>query len=302
MLKIDRRPSHHRYPRAPNARRGDARIPAHRRRDAHGAAGAPRHPQHPPRHRRPAGGGGRPLLHPRPGGGDRATRGGSCRCASGWGDRLELVMRVYFEKPRTTVGLEGPDQRPRARRQLQDRQWLAAGALAAARDQQSRPAGGRCEFLDMATPQYFADLVAWGAIGARTTESQVHRELASGLSCPVGFKNGTDGNVRDRARCGEIGESAAPFPGGDQGRAVPPLRRPRAMTIAASSCAAGRPPTMTRRASKAAAAGSDEGRHRAGDHDRREPRQFEQAAREPAAGARTRSARRWRRGIAASSA
>ena len=109
---------------------------------------------------------------------------------------LEIVMRVYFEKPRTTVGWKGlindpdldgsfrhqPGPTDRARGLLLDVNRLGL------------PAG--CEFLDMITPQYIADLVAWGAIGARTTESQVHRELASGLSCPVGFKNGTDGNVK----------------------------------------------------------------------------------------------------------
>jgi 3-deoxy-7-phosphoheptulonate synthase len=110
-------------------------------------------------------------------------------------DRLEIVMRVYFEKPRTTVGWKGlindPDLDGSFR--IDDGLRLARSLLRDIADL-GLPAG--CEFLDMATPQYFADLVAWGAIGARTTESQVHRELASGLSCPVGFKNGTDGNVR----------------------------------------------------------------------------------------------------------
>ena len=82
------------------------------------------------------------------------------------------------------------------------------------------PAG--CEFLDMITPQYIADLVAWGAIGARTTESQVHRELASGLSCPVGFKNGTDGNVKIAVDAMQAAAAAAPFPVGDQGRPLAP--------------------------------------------------------------------------------
>src|SRR5262245_50428932 len=111
------------------------------------------------------------------------------------GDALELVMRVYFEKPRTTVGWKGlindPDLDGSFR--INEGLRLARGVLLDI-NQLGLPAG--CEFLDMITPQYFADLVAWGAIGARTTESQVHRELASGLSCPVGFKNGTDGNVK----------------------------------------------------------------------------------------------------------
>lgn len=109
-------------------------------------------------------------------------------------DTLEIVMRVYFEKPRTTVGWKGLINDPHL-----DGSFAIETGLRRARDLLQRinemglPAG--CEFLDTTTPQYFADLVSWGAIGARTTESQVHRELASGLSCPVGFKNGTDGGV-----------------------------------------------------------------------------------------------------------
>ena len=108
---------------------------------------------------------------------------------------LLIVMRVYFEKPRTTVGWKGLINDPyldgtfdinfglrQARRLLLDLNNLGMPAST--------------EFLDMITPQYYADLISWGAIGARTTESQVHRELASGLSCPVGFKNGTDGNLK----------------------------------------------------------------------------------------------------------
>ena len=108
---------------------------------------------------------------------------------------LEIVMRVYFEKPRTTVGWKGLINDPAL-----DGSYEINRGLRVARDllvtinDLGLPAG--CEFLDTITPQYTADLVAWGAIGARTTESQVHRELASGLSCPVGFKNGTDGNIK----------------------------------------------------------------------------------------------------------
>lgn len=110
------------------------------------------------------------------------------------GDLL-VVMRVYFEKPRTTVGWKGLINDP----YLDDSFRINDGIRLARRllweiTEMGLPAG--TEFLDMITPQYIADLIAWGAIGARTTESQVHRELASGLSCPVGFKNGTDGNVR----------------------------------------------------------------------------------------------------------
>ncbi len=108
---------------------------------------------------------------------------------------LEVIMRVYFEKPRTTVGWKGLINDPDLDSSFRINQGLRiARQLLMDINQLGVPAG--CEYLDMITPQYIADLVSWGAIGARTTESQVHRELASGLSCPVGFKNGTDGNVR----------------------------------------------------------------------------------------------------------
>ena len=108
---------------------------------------------------------------------------------------LEILMRVYFEKPRTTVGWKGLINDPGLDGGFQIDQGLriARGLLADINDLELPAA---CEFLDVTTPQYIADLVAWGAIGARTTESQIHREMASGLSCPVGFKNGTDGNVQ----------------------------------------------------------------------------------------------------------
>ena len=108
---------------------------------------------------------------------------------------LEIIMRVYFEKPRTTVGWKGLINDPDLDGSFHiDKGLRRARSLLLEINKLGLPAG--CEFLDMTTPQYFADLVGWGAIGARTTESQVHRELASGLSCPVGFKNGTDGNVK----------------------------------------------------------------------------------------------------------
>ena len=111
------------------------------------------------------------------------------------GDRLEIVMRVYFEKPRTTVGWKGLINDPDLDGSFNITQGLHA-ARALLLDVANLGLPAACEFLDMTTPQYIADLVSWAAIGARTTESQVHRELASGLSCPVGFKNGTDGNVK----------------------------------------------------------------------------------------------------------
>src|SRR3989449_5923685 len=108
---------------------------------------------------------------------------------------LVLVMRVYFEKPRTTVGWKGLINDPYldGSFSINDGLRIARKLLLELNDI-GMPAG--VEYLDMISPQYIADLVSWGAIGARTTESQVHRELASGLSCPVGFKNGTDGNMR----------------------------------------------------------------------------------------------------------
>jgi 3-deoxy-7-phosphoheptulonate synthase len=108
---------------------------------------------------------------------------------------LLVVMRVYFEKPRTTVGWKGLINDPYLDGTFRINEGLrVARKLLLDLNESGMPAAS--EFLDMITPQYVADLVSWGAIGARTTESQVHRELASGLSCPVGFKNGTDGNVR----------------------------------------------------------------------------------------------------------
>ena len=108
---------------------------------------------------------------------------------------LEIVMRVYFEKPRTTVGWKGLINDPDLDGSFNINRGLRiARELLRDINVLGLPAG--CEFLDIITPQYIADLVAWGAIGARTTESQVHREMTSGLSCPVGFKNGTDGNVK----------------------------------------------------------------------------------------------------------
>ncbi len=112
-----------------------------------------------------------------------------------YADTLEVVMRVYFEKPRTTVGWKGLINDP-----YMDESYRIDEGLRIARqllieiNRLDVPAAS--EFLDVISPQYIADLISWGAIGARTTESQVHRELASGLSAPIGFKNGTDGNIR----------------------------------------------------------------------------------------------------------
>jgi 3-deoxy-7-phosphoheptulonate synthase len=108
---------------------------------------------------------------------------------------LEIVMRVYFEKPRTTVGWKGLINDPYLDESYRIHEGLRiARQLLLDINRLGVPAGS--EFLDVISPQYIGDLIAWGAIGARTTESQVHRELASGLSAPVGFKNGTDGNIK----------------------------------------------------------------------------------------------------------
>jgi 3-deoxy-7-phosphoheptulonate synthase len=110
-------------------------------------------------------------------------------------DTLEIVMRVYFEKPRTTVGWKGLINDPYLDESFRiDEGLRIARQLLIEINRQGLPAGS--EFLDVISPQYLGDLIAWGAIGARTTESQVHRELASGLSAPIGFKNGTDGNIK----------------------------------------------------------------------------------------------------------
>ncbi|MBG6248395.1 MULTISPECIES: 3-deoxy-7-phosphoheptulonate synthase [Symbiopectobacterium] len=110
-------------------------------------------------------------------------------------DRLEIVMRTYFEKPRTVVGWKGLISDPAL-----DGSYQVNHGLALARrlllDINALGLPTATEFLDMVTGQYIADIISWGAIGARTTESQIHREMASALSCPVGFKNGTDGNLR----------------------------------------------------------------------------------------------------------
>jgi len=117
------------------------------------------------------------------------------RLADRLADDLQIVMRVYFEKPRTTIGWKGLINDPNLDGSFAVNQGLRlARHLLLDITRLGLPAG--CEFLDPITPQFFADAVSWGAIGARTTESQVHRQLASGLSMPIGFKNGTSGDVQ----------------------------------------------------------------------------------------------------------
>jgi 3-deoxy-7-phosphoheptulonate synthase len=116
-------------------------------------------------------------------------------------DDLEIIMRVYFEKPRTTVGWKGLINDPTLNNQFEINKGLRlARKLLLNINDLGLPAA--TEYLDLISPQYIADLISWGAIGARTTESQSHRELASGLSCPVGFKNSTNGSLRVSCRVG----------------------------------------------------------------------------------------------------
>ena len=144
---------------------------------------------------------------------------------------LRIVMRVYFEKPRTTVGWKGLINDPRL-----DGSFAVNEGLRLARrlllDLADLGLPSACEFLDPITPQFISDLVAWGAIGARTTESQVHRELASGLSMPVGFKNGTEGSVQIAIDAVRATSSASPS------RVSQVSSPPGAIPTATSSCAA----------------------------------------------------------------
>ncbi len=130
-------------------------------------------------------------------------------------DSLEIVMRVYFEKPRTTVGWKGLINDPYLDESFRiDEGLRIARQLLIEINRLGLPAGS--EFLDVISPQYLGDLIAWGAIGARTTESQVHRELASGLSAPIGFKNGTDGNIRIASDAIHAAAGGASLPVGAQ--------------------------------------------------------------------------------------
>jgi len=116
-------------------------------------------------------------------------------CIGDFAGALHIIMRVYFEKPRTTVGWKGLINDPGLDDSFDINRGLRM-ARSLLLDLNSRGVSAATEYLDLVSPQYVSDLISWGAIGARTTESQSHRELASGLSCPVGFKNGTDGNIQ----------------------------------------------------------------------------------------------------------
>ena len=166
---------------------------------------------------------------------------------------LEIVMRVYFEKPRTTVGWKGLINDPYLDESYRIDEGLRIGRqLLLEINKLGMPAGS--EFLDVISPQYLGDLIAWGAIGARTTESQVHREVASGLSMPVGFKNGTGGGIQmavdARRQRGRITSSRSTR------MARSRSSRRAATPTATSSCAAARHRTTTRRRSPRRAARS----------------------------------------------
>jgi len=132
-----------------------------------------------------------------------------------YSEKLFIVMRVYFEKPRTTIGWKGLINDPHLNGTYDINYGLSlARSLLLQINQLGVPTG--CEFLDVFTPQYYADLVSWGAIGARTTESQLHRELASGLSMTIGFKNGTDGSIDIAAEAIQCAETPHVFLGIDE--------------------------------------------------------------------------------------
>ncbi len=189
-------------------------------------------------------------------------------------------MRVYFEKPRTTVGWKGLINDP----DLDGGFRINEGLRLARRvllDVSAQGLPTACEFLDVTTPQYIADLVAWGAIGARTTESQIHREMASGLSCPVGFKNGTNGDVK--VAVDAVTAAAQPH----HFLAVTKEGRAAIATTTGNADShvvlrGGKTPNYDAASVAAAAQALAEGRPAAAPDGRRQPRQQRQEPREPA--------------------
>ena len=209
-------------------------------------------------------------------------------------------MRVYFEKPRTTVGWKGLINDPYLDESYRiDEGLRIARQLLLEINRLGMPAGS--EFLDVISPQYIGDLIAWGAIGARTTESQVHRELASGLSAPIGFKNGTDGNIQHRDRRDPGGRAAAPLPVGAQERPGRDRRDARQQGLPRDP-ARRQGAELRRRARRRGLQRDRGGQARLHADGRLQPCQQQQAARAPA---RRRARRRrpdWRQAAAASSA
>ena len=156
---------------------------------------------------------------------------------------LLIVMRVYFEKPRTTVGWKGLINDPDLDNSFHINKGLhLARKLLSDLADMGLPAG--TEYLDLVSPQYFADLVSWGAIGARTTESQTHRELTSGLSCPVGFKNATDGDIQVAVDAIRSASQPHHFSVGDQAGSALRYLKLRGTKIVTSFCAAVSIPIM----------------------------------------------------------
>ena len=192
-------------------------------------------------------------------------------------DALVVVMRVYFEKPRTTVGWKGLINDPRLDGTFRVNEGLnLARSLLLDLAEMGVPSG--CEFLDTITPQYIADVVSWGAIGARTTESQVHRELASGLSVPVGFKNGTDGNIADRHRRDPGRRAPAPFPVGDEAGAVGDRRDARQPRLPPDPARRQQRAELRRGGGRARRRGAGEGEAAGAPDDRLQPRQQPQGS------------------------
>ena len=217
-----------------------------------------------------------------------------------YADTLEIVMRVYFEKPRTTVGWKGLINDPYLDESYRiDEGLRIARQLLVEINRLGMPAGS--EFLDVISPQYIGDLISWGAIGARTTESQVHRELASGLSAPVGFKNGTDGNIKIAIDAIQAAARAAPLPVGAQER--PGGHRRDQGQQGLPRHPARRQGAQLRRRQRGRGLQGDRGRQ-AGLHadGRLQPRQQQQAARASSSTWRATWPRRWRPAAAASSA
>ncbi len=157
----------------------------------------------------------------------------SCKAqADALQDDLLIVMRVYFEKPRTTVGWKGYINDPHLDGSFAINEGLELARAAAAGGAGHWACRWAPSFWTCSRPQFISDLVSWGAIGARTTESQSHRQLASGLSCPVGFKNGTDGGVKVAADAILAAQARARLHGHDQDGARPPSSRPAATRTA----------------------------------------------------------------------